>query len=316
MTQGMAAPDNSHISPTFINDVLNGSNAADVSMLAFRDPDAFMAGNIHTNLPSWQRIAAVAPYDRAQEVLEWIEYRVDVHQFFLLFKGDYKGHSSNSDLPPHRVFYNSISCKRVVTFISRTILDRLATRAISVWRRVGEVEPPHLVMPLTVEPTKPRLCNDNRSLNLWVKDTPFTLDSISSLPRYVSPSSFQSVCDDKSSYDHLFLSPPSRSYFGFQWAGWYFVSNTIPFGWKSSAFIYHSIDLLTSHYFRSQSIPCSLYIDDRHRGELNLPILTPTYALFTSDRARSFALASSASFIVCLTLVSTYDKSNQIKVMT
>ena len=159
-------------------------------------------------------------------------------------------------------------------------------------------------MPLTAEPTRPTLCNDNRFLNLWVKDTPFNLDSISSLPRYVSPSSFQSVCDDKSSYDHVFLSPPSRSYFGFQWAGWYFVSNNIPFGWKSSAFIYHSIDLLNSHYFRSQSIPCSLYIDDRHTGELNLPILTPKYALFTADRARSFALASSAIFIVCLTFVS------------
>ena len=32
-------------------------------------------------------------------------------------------------------------------------------------------------MPLTVEPTRPRLCNDNRT----------NLDSISSLPPYVSP---------------------------------------------------------------------------------------------------------------------------------
>ena len=55
-------------------------------MLAFRDPDAFMAGNIHANLPSWQRIAAVAPYDRAQEFLKSIEHRVDVHQFFVTFK--------------------------------------------------------------------------------------------------------------------------------------------------------------------------------------------------------------------------------------
>ena len=45
------------------------------------------------------------------------------------------------------------------------------------------------------------------------------------------------------------------------------------------------------------------YIDNRHTGELKLPLPSPTYALFTSDRARSFAFASSASFIVCLTLV-------------
>lgn len=106
VTQGMAAPDNSHISPTFVNDVLNGFKEADVSMLAFRDPDAFMAGNIHANLPSWQRITAVARYDRAQEVLKWIEHRADVHQFFVPFKGDYKGQSYNSDLPPYRVFYD------------------------------------------------------------------------------------------------------------------------------------------------------------------------------------------------------------------
>ena len=86
VAQGMAAPDNLHISPMFINDVRNGSKAADVSMLAFRDPDAFMAGNIHANLPSWQCIAAVASYDHAQEVLKWIEHRVDVHQFFVPFK--------------------------------------------------------------------------------------------------------------------------------------------------------------------------------------------------------------------------------------
>ena len=102
----------------------------------------------------------------------------------------------------------------------------------------------------------------------------------------------------------FFFLPLVAPILAFNGPGWYFVSNTIPFGWKSFSFIDHSIDLLTSHYFRSQSIPCSLYIDDRHTGGLNLPILTPTYALFTSDRALSYALASSAIFIVCLNLVS------------
>ena len=101
-------------------------------------------------------------------------------------------------------------------------------------------------MPLTVEPSKPRLCNDNRFLNLWIKDMPFHLDVLLELPRYVSPSSFQSVCDDKSGYNHVLFTLESRPYFGFQWGGWYFTSNTIPFGWKSSAYIYHSIGLQVS----------------------------------------------------------------------
>lgn len=44
-----------------------------------------------------------------------------------------------------------------------------------VWGRVGCCDPPHLVMPLTEEVTKPRLCHDERFLNLWVIDKPFVL---------------------------------------------------------------------------------------------------------------------------------------------
>jgi len=34
------------------------------------------------------------------------------------------------------------------------------------------MRPPHLVLPLTVEPSKPRLCNDDRFLNLWTEERP------------------------------------------------------------------------------------------------------------------------------------------------
>ena len=42
-------------------------------------------------------------------------------------------------------------------FISDTILERLAKGSLSIWGKVGLVFPPHLVMPLTVKPLKPRL---------------------------------------------------------------------------------------------------------------------------------------------------------------
>ena len=60
---------------------------------------------------------------------------------------------------------------------------------------------------------------------------------------------------------------PRESYLFWFSMGWLvFYRNTIPFDWKSSAYIYHSIGLLASHYFRSVVIPCSLYINDRHTG--------------------------------------------------
>ena len=131
----------------------------------------------------------------------------------------------------------------------------------------------------------------------------FKLDSLAGLPCYVFPSSFQSVWDDKSGYDHLLLSLESRPYFGFEWGGWYFASSTIPFGWKASAYIYHSIGLLASHYFRSLHEPSSLYIDDRHTGKIQLSPLVPVYASISSALAKSLACANSAIFIICFTVI-------------
>lgn len=132
---------------------------------------------------------------------------------------------------------------------------------------------------------------------------PFQFDSVLGLPRYVFPSSFQSVCDDKSGYDHVLLTPESHPYFGFQWGGWYFTSNAIPFGWKSSVYIYYSIGLPASFYFRSLLMPCSLYIDDRHTGKIQLSLKASGYASLSSDADRSFVRACSAIFVVCYTLV-------------
>ena len=252
---------NAHITDAFVSSVVKGEALADVSMLAFRDPDRFVAGELHRHAEAWSRVCSLAPCDLATQVLPWIENCVDVHDFFKPFKGSYKGEEYDSALPPQRIFLNHPSCKPFVDFISSTVLDRLSTGAISLWGKVGEVDPPHLVMPLTVEPSKPRLCNDNRFLNLWIADRPFQLDHLRDIVRYTPPDSFQTICD-KSGYDHIFLKESSRKYFGFQWGGWFFTSNCIPFGWKSSAYIYHTTGLLASHYFRSLGIPCSLYIDD------------------------------------------------------
>ena len=98
---------------------------------------------------------------------------------------------------------------------------------------MGEVDPSHLVMPRTVEPSKSRLCKDNRFVNLWMIDQPFNLDHLHQLPLYVSENSYRTVCDD---YDHVLMASSSRMYFGFQWGGWFFTSNTISFGWKLSAY--------------------------------------------------------------------------------
>ena len=104
-------------------------------------------------------------------------------------------------------------------FVRSTLLDRLTLGAISLKGKVGEVDPPHLVLPLTVEPTKPRLCHDACFLNLWLRDVPFTLDTLLDLLRYVGRNTYKTMLDDKSGYNHLLLSVESITFFWYA-VGW------------------------------------------------------------------------------------------------
>ena len=196
------------------------------------------------------------------------------------------------------LFPNSSSCNNFRDFVAQTILEKVANGLLLVWGEVGKVDPPHLVMPITVEPSNPRMCHDERFLTCWIKDCPFSLDYITDLPRYVSVGHYQTTFDDKSGYDHVRLHPSSSTFFGLEWEGWYFVYTILPFGWKASAYLYHSIGLAATCYVRSLGVPCSQYIDDRHNGQLRLP-LSRTPSSFSG-----FQLAEMAAFIVCSAFVS------------
>ena len=115
--QGMAEG-NIHIASKFI-DVISGRPCADVSMLSFRDPDSFVAGNLQNHFPAWELIANIAPFDLTSKILLWIKNCVDVHDFFQ----PYRGENFDSALPPLRIFSNASSCKPFAQFISDAIID-------------------------------------------------------------------------------------------------------------------------------------------------------------------------------------------------
>ena len=113
MTEG-----NIHIASKFV-DVISGQACADVSMLSFRDPDSFVAGNLQNHFPAWKLIANIAPFDLTFKILLWIKNCVDVHDFFQ----PYRGENFDSALPPHRIFSSASSCKPFAQFISDAIID-------------------------------------------------------------------------------------------------------------------------------------------------------------------------------------------------
>ena len=279
------------------HDVTHLGVKASVRDLKFRDPGHFVAGEVHSHLPEWEKILKDQP--KGAEILGYLSKGVCIDDFLVPFKGSFQGQHYSSSTPPKAMFSNNKSCIGFEEFISSTISQRLRNGSLSLWGKAGCCNPPHLVMPITIEPTKPRMCHDERFLNLWIKDSPLKLDYISNLPRYVSKSSFQTTMDDKSGYDHVALSPESRTYFGIEWQGWYFVYHTIPFGWKASAYIYHTIGMGATSYIRSLGIPCSQYIDDRHLGQLTTPV---EYAAAT-QKWSDFELAEGATFVAASVLI-------------
>lgn len=72
-------------------------------------------------------------------------------------------------MPPQKVFKNHPSCNKFANFITETLKQRLKTVTVTVLSKAGEVDPPHIILPITMKPSKPRLCIDARFRNLWMR---------------------------------------------------------------------------------------------------------------------------------------------------
>ena len=66
---------------------------------------------------------------------------------------------------------------------------------------------------------------------------------------------------------------------------------------KASTYIYHTVGMAATHFIRSNGVPCSQYIDDRHAGQLRLPRACV-------KQFSNFQLAQMAAFVACSVLVS------------
>lgn len=210
-----------------------------LNQLRFRDSDHFRAGMIHDSSPVWEHLLADFSCSTV-DLLEIVQDDVPMERFFTTFKEDFKGQFYHAQTSPAPQINNSAVCKQFTDFISHTIAQWEASGVLAVWGEVVVVSLPHLVLPITVEPSKPRLCRDERFLNLWVRDLPFQLDHLSDLPWYVLRGHFETTFDNKSGYRHVHLHPSSYTYFGLEWENVFFVFRDLPLGWKASAFIYHN----------------------------------------------------------------------------
>lgn len=289
--------------------VLQDQSLINFDKLFLRDPEHFVAGELHNHVPDWNFLLQALDGSSlpCSEILGWLKHGVDVKDFFQHFKGTFKGEFFDSDEPPVRYFNNSPSCRQFASFVASQLENNIRNGAISLVGRVGECEMPKLIMPLTVEPTKPRLCHDERFLNCWIRDSPFRMENLRDLHRLVAPGARMISCDEKSGYNHVRLKSetPSDSYFGLQFGGYVMIYNTLPFGWKASAFVYQTIGMVPTTYLRQFGFATTQYIDDRFAvevinrvsKEITISIDVTKYALLELLTRLGYFLALIKSFL-------------------
>ena len=77
---------NLHVFLEFVKAVLDGHPLGDPSMLAFRDPETFVPGILHSCLPAWELIAKCAPYVYVHFLLEVYFISPPLYPFVSLLK--------------------------------------------------------------------------------------------------------------------------------------------------------------------------------------------------------------------------------------
>ena len=116
--------------------------------LSLRDPKHFVSGQLHTELNNWESLFKVVDNEHSNIVREWLHNGVDVEKNFKPYKGTFKGNYIDTDKPPVKQFQNYDNCIKFKDEIIKHLEEGLRSGALECVGRVGEVQPPHLVMPL------------------------------------------------------------------------------------------------------------------------------------------------------------------------
>ena len=123
-----------------------------------RDSGSFLAGEPHKHVSGWEYLTQNHP--QQDLIMSWIKDGINIHEFIVPFHGTYRRKSYHHSFPPDAIFPNNKSCIPHAQVISTEIEKKITMGAMTVLGRIGEVPPPRIVMPLSTEPSKPRLVHE------------------------------------------------------------------------------------------------------------------------------------------------------------
>ena len=228
-------------------------------------PQDFVPGFLSSTVPFW-RDELLKDYtpDRRSTLLGWLQ-GVSVHEFVdPTAHGVFQGHAYNGkDLTAVEI-PNHVPTE-FETWVDLEIDELVKQGSLAKWSEVADVSTqprPRMVLPLGVEPSKPRLFWDGRYLNLMCTHMPFAMDSVGKVAQCSWFGAHQVTLDHKSEFHHVALDAESWQYFGLCWQGVYHVFTVLCFGWCSSPYIYHTLSSVVGQYLRARDTPVLVWIDD------------------------------------------------------
>jgi len=243
----------------------------------FRSAEAFKPSSLKEHLLFWEQ-EILKDHPNKVNILKWL-CGVKIEDFLQSFtEVTFQGIPMHSFYPQPQQFDNYVPAE-FESFIDITVKDWERLGMLKRWdevRKPGDPFIPVVVSPLGVEPSKPRALWDGRYVNEFCRDIPFTMDNAVRVAEVAWEDIYFFKIDHKNGYQHVPIHEDSWKFFGVFWKGIYYVFAVLPFGWKSSPYIYHSITEAVAMYCRSLGIPMVVWIDDmlgmteqKHRASLD-----------------------------------------------
>ena len=229
----------------------------------FRSEKTFKPSNLREHYLFWEE-EILKDHPDKEVLLKWLT-GVKIEDFLQSFtKGDFQGIPMNSYYPETQEFQNYVP-PEFEDFMESTVRDWVSLGMLLPWQSVRKPSDPFIpvvVSPLGVEPKKPRALWDGRYVNEFCRDIPFVMDNAAKVAEVAWTDLYFFKVDHKNGYQHVPIHEDSRKFFGVFWRGVYYVFAVLPFGWKSSPLIYHSLTEALAMYCRSLGIPMLVWIDD------------------------------------------------------
>ena len=229
----------------------------------FRNEKAFKSGNLNVHKHFWET-TILKDHPFKDRLLGWIS-GITIEEFLNPYTSFYFSGAQINSTHPKPVFLQNYAPPKFHSFVTITLKEWEIMGAIQKWKDTSESaysKRPVVVCPLGIEPEKPRLIWDGRYLNEFIRDFPFSMDNAAKVSEIAWKGAYMFKLDHKNGFFHVTIAPASRKFFGFYWEGEFYVLCVLPFGWKSSPYIYHTLTEAVNMYIRSLDIPMLGWIDD------------------------------------------------------